>query len=53
MPSAARLARREGEEFVSEWQAVWDEAKEHYFGTVRPPHVFDVVIERPVERKLD
>lgn len=49
----ARLQQREGEEFMSEWHAIWDEAEEYYFGTVRPPHVFDVVIERPVDRTTD
>ncbi len=48
-----RLRHREGEAAVSEWHAIWDEAEEYYFGTVRPPHVFDVVIERPVDRKMD
>lgn len=44
--------RREGEEFTSEWQAISDEAEECYFGTVRPPHTVDVVIERPVDRTM-
>ena len=43
----ARLQQREGEEFMSGWHAIWDEAEEYYFGTIRPPHLFDVVIERP------
>ncbi len=47
-----RLEQREGEEFVSEWHAIWDEAEEYYFGTVRPPQVFDVVIARPVDKKM-
>jgi uridine kinase len=44
-----RLKQREGEAFVSEWHAVWDEAEDYYFGHVRPPQAFDVVIERPVD----
>ena len=47
-----RLEQREGEEFMSEWHALWDEAEEYYFGTIRPPQVFDVVIERPVDRTM-
>jgi uridine kinase len=42
-----RLRQREGEDFVSAWQAVWDEAEDHYFGTIRPPETFDLVISRP------
>ncbi len=45
----ARLKRREGEAFMSEWHAIWDEAEEYYFGTVRPPEAFDLVIHRPVD----
>ena len=43
----ARLRRREGEEVVSVWHAIWDEAEEYYFSVVRPPEAFDVVINRP------
>lgn len=43
----ARLQQREGEDFVSEWFFIWDEAEEYYFGTVRPPEAFDLVIDRP------
>lgn len=42
----ARLLQREGEDFMAEWHAIWDEAEEFYFSTVRPPEAFDVVIER-------
>jgi uridine kinase len=45
----ARLMQREGEEFMSEWHAIWDEAEEFYFGAVRPPETFDVVIRRPAD----
>lgn len=45
----ARLERREGEDYMSEWHSIWDEAEEYYFGTVRPPEAFDVVIHRPVD----
>jgi uridine kinase len=48
LPDAVRrLELREGDEVASEWQAIWDEAEEYYFGIVRPPEAFDVVIERP------
>jgi len=43
----ARLKQREGEDLLSEWQSIWDEAEELYFGTVRTPEDFDMVIERP------
>lgn len=46
-----RLLQREGEAFMSEWHGIWDEAEEHYFGTVRPAEGFDLVIHRPVDEK--
>ncbi len=42
-----RLRQREGEDLVSGWHAVWDEAEDWYFGTIRPPEAFDLVISRP------
>ena len=42
-----RLRQREGEDFTSGWHAVWDEAEDFYFGTIRPPEAFDLVISRP------
>jgi uridine kinase len=45
-----RLKQREGEAFVSEWHTIWDEAEDYYFGEVRPPQAFDVVIDRPPDR---
>jgi uridine kinase len=42
-----RLRQREGEDLVSAWHAVWDEAEDHYFGVIRPPEAFDLVISRP------
>ncbi len=42
-----RLRQREGEDATSAWQAVWDEAEDFYFGTIRPPEAFDLVISRP------
>ena len=42
-----RLRQREGEDLVSGWHAVWDEAEDYYFGIVRPPEAFDLVISRP------
>lgn len=56
LPDAVRRARlmlREGDELVSEWHAVWDEAEEYYFGTVRPPEAFDLVINRPFDAGED
>ncbi len=44
-----RLKQREGEAFVSEWHALWDEAEDYYFGQARPPQAFDVVIDRSVD----
>jgi uridine kinase len=41
-----RLRQREGEEFVSEWHPIWDEAEDYYFGTVRPAEAFELVIDR-------
>ena len=43
----ARLLQREGEDAMSEWHAIWDEAENDYFGRVRPPEAFDLIIERP------
>ena len=40
----ARLAAREAPEFLRQWHARWDLAEEHYFGRVRPPSAFDVVL---------
>jgi para-aminobenzoate synthetase len=42
-----RLRLREGEDIASPWQAIWDEAEDVYFGTIRPPESFDLVIARP------
>lgn len=44
-----RLQQREGEALASEWHVVWDEAEDFYFGSVRLPQAFDLVIERPAE----
>jgi uridine kinase len=41
----ARLAAREGADFLRQWHARWDPAEEYYFGYVRPPASFDVVIQ--------
>ena len=40
----ARLAAREAPEFLRQWHARWDLAEEYYFGRVRPPSAFDVVL---------
>jgi uridine kinase len=42
----ARLRKREGADFVSEWHPVWDEAEDYYFLEVRPPAPFDLIFER-------
>jgi para-aminobenzoate synthetase len=44
----ARLAAREKAEFLRQWHARWDVAEEHYFGHVRPPSAFDVVLQTDV-----
>jgi len=44
-----RLLIREGEVYVDAWQSVWDDAEALYFGTLRPPDLFDIVIERPID----
>ena len=41
---ATRLAAREAAEFLRQWHARWDLAEEYYFGHVRPPSAFDVVL---------
>ena len=41
----ARLAAREAPDFLRQWHARWDPAEEHYFGHVRPPSAFDVVLQ--------
>jgi uridine kinase len=41
----ARLAAREGADFLRQWHARWDPAEEYYFGYVRPRASFDVVIQ--------
>jgi uridine kinase len=40
----ARLAAREPPEVLRQWHARWDLAEEYYFGHVRPPSAFDVVL---------
>lgn len=40
----ARLLRREGDAYRSEWEARWASAEDHYFGTVMPPTAFDLVL---------
>jgi|SRR5712664_210563 len=41
----ARLAAREAADFLRQWHARWDPAEEYYFGRVRPPSAFDVVLQ--------
>ena len=40
-----RLLQREGEEFVSEWHSVWNEAEKYYYSEVRTPDMFDLVVD--------
>jgi hypothetical protein len=35
---------REGEEYRADWESRWSAAEDHYFGTVMPPHRFDLVL---------
>ncbi|MEM9561062.1 MAG: hypothetical protein AAGA93_00500 [Actinomycetota bacterium] len=39
-----RLVAREGEAYADAWFGRWTEAEEHYFGAVRPPTDFDLVL---------
>jgi uridine kinase len=41
----ARLAAREGRDFLKTWHQRWDEVEAYYFEQVRPKSSFDVVIE--------
>jgi uridine kinase len=42
----ARLKKREGADYVSEWHPIWDEAEDYYFLEVAPPESFDLIFER-------
>lgn len=39
-----RLAARDGLEFYPEWHRRWGAAEDHYFGKVRPPTAFDLIV---------
>jgi uridine kinase len=39
-----QLLDREGEEYRADWESRWSAAEDHYFGTVMPPHRFDLVL---------
>lgn len=41
----ARLAAREAADFLREWHVRWHSAEEYYFGHVRPPSAFDLVLQ--------
>lgn len=41
-----RLLKREGEEVVTEWHPIWDEAEEYYFNHIRPIDTFDIIFTR-------
>jgi uridine kinase len=40
-----RLLARQGEDFMRRWHAVWDDAENLYFGRLRPPELFDLVVK--------
>jgi uridine kinase len=40
----AQLAQREGDTYRAEWEALWSEAEDHYFGLVMPEEAFDLVL---------
>ncbi len=40
----ARLVAREGTAYMERWWALWDSAEEYYFGEVRPPASFDLML---------
>lgn len=39
-----RLSQREGDSYRDDWFARWDEAEQHYFGTVMRADAFDLVL---------
>ena len=41
----ARLEAREAADLLRQWRARWEQAEEYYFGQVRPPSAFDVVLQ--------
>ncbi|CAN5158040.1 hypothetical protein BH09PAT1_BH09PAT1_2310 [soil metagenome] len=40
----ARLAGREGIEYMTDWHGRWDVAEDYYFSQVRPREFFDLII---------
>jgi uridine kinase len=40
----AQLLQREGDAHRDEWEARWSPAEDHYFGSIMPPHRFDLVL---------
>jgi uridine kinase len=40
----AQLAQREGDTYRAEWEALWSEAEDHYFGSIMPEEAFDLVL---------
>jgi uridine kinase len=42
-----QLLEREGKEYLSDWDARWSEAEDHYFGSVMPATQFDLVLRLP------
>jgi uridine kinase len=41
----ARLAARESRDSLRQWHSRWDLAEQYYFGHLRPPSAFDVVLQ--------
>jgi len=39
-----RLLAREGGPFMTSWHAIWDDAEDYYFTSVRPPESFDLLV---------
>ncbi len=39
-----RLLSREGDDFISEWHSIWDEAEDYYFSSVRPRDTYDFIL---------
>ena len=41
----SRLGAREGDAYRDDWFARWDEAEQHYFGSVMPQDAFDLGVQ--------
>ena len=49
---AARLALRENPAVLAAWHARWDAAEAYYFGQIRPPAAFDLVLDLAAEDRV-